>query len=54
LLVINNTHGRPAHIDDISPNMKVIFLLSNTKSYIQPVDQGIIANHKNLLSKENI
>jgi len=54
LLVIDNTHGHPAHIDDICPNMKVTFLLSNTKSYRQPMDQGIVANHKKLLSKMNI
>jgi len=34
--------------------MKVKFLLSNTKSYLQSMDQGIIANYKNLLSKKNI
>jgi hypothetical protein len=44
LLIIDNAHAYPEHLDDNCPNVKVMVLPPYTKSSFQLVDQGIIAN----------
>ena len=46
LLIIDNAPSHPAHLADLHPNVKVIFLPPNTTSLIQPMDQGDIAAFK--------
>lgn len=46
LLTLDNAPGHPAHLNDVHPNVKVMFLPPNTASLVQPMDQGAIANFK--------
>lgn len=46
LLILDNAPSHPAHLADLHPNVKVIFLPPNTTSLIQPMDQGVIAAFK--------
>uniref|UniRef100_K7F9R4 HTH CENPB-type domain-containing protein n=1 Tax=Pelodiscus sinensis TaxID=13735 RepID=K7F9R4_PELSI len=46
LLLLDNAPGHPNTLDDMHPNVKVVFLPPNTTSLIQPMDQGVIASFK--------
>lgn len=46
LLILDSAPGHPAHLNDVHPNVKVMFLPPNTTSLIQPMDQGVIVNFK--------
>lgn len=46
LLLIDNAPGHPIFSDDISENIKVVFMPPNTTSILQPMDQGVISNFK--------
>ncbi|XP_072000501.1 tigger transposable element-derived protein 1-like [Engystomops pustulosus] len=46
LLLLDNAPGHPNTLDDMHPNVKVVFLPPNTTSIIQPMDQGVIASFK--------
>ncbi|XP_018099221.1 tigger transposable element-derived protein 1-like [Xenopus laevis] len=46
LLVLDNAPGHPNTLDDIDPNVKVVFLPPNTTSLLQPMGQGVIASFK--------
>ena len=46
LLLVNNAPRHPRDLKVAHPNIKVIFLVPNTTSLIQPLDQGIIATFK--------
>lgn len=39
-LVIDNAPGHPLFIDDLNPNIKIVFLPLNATDFIQPMDQG--------------
>jgi hypothetical protein len=43
LIILDNTPSHPPTVSEQSPNTKVIFLLPNTTSLLQPLDQGVIA-----------
>jgi hypothetical protein len=46
LIIIDNTPGYPAHLDDFHANVKVVFLPPNTTLILQPMHQGVIAIFK--------
>ncbi|XP_064120422.1 tigger transposable element-derived protein 1-like [Macrobrachium nipponense] len=46
LLVLDNAPGHPTHLDDLHPNVRVVFLPPNTTPLIQPMDQGAISTFK--------
>ncbi|XP_038669700.1 tigger transposable element-derived protein 1-like [Scyliorhinus canicula] len=46
LLLLDNCPGHPINLDDLSENVKVIFLPPNVTSLIQPMTQGAIAAFK--------
>jgi hypothetical protein len=46
LLILDNAPGHPIHLEDISPNVKVVYLPPNTTSLLQPMDQEAISNFK--------
>ena len=46
LIVLDNAPSHPIYIDDLSDNLKFIFIPPNTTSVIQPMDQGVISNFK--------
>jgi hypothetical protein len=46
LLLLDNAPGHPPSIADIDEKINVMFLPPNTKSLIQPMDQGVIATFK--------
>ena len=46
LLLLDNAPGHPATLDDLHPNVKVVYLPPNTTSILQPMDQGVIASFK--------
>nr|XP_006114880.1 tigger transposable element-derived protein 1-like [Pelodiscus sinensis] len=46
LLLLDNSPGHPSCLTDLSENICVLFLLPNTTSLIQPLDQGAIAAFK--------
>ena len=48
LLLLDNAPAHPKHIDDLHPDVKVVYLPKNTTSVLQPMDQGVIANFKAL------
>lgn len=48
LLLLVSTRGHPVHIDDLHPNVKVIYLPPNTSAILQPMDQGAMATFKAL------
>ncbi|GFX87780.1 tigger transposable element-derived protein 1 [Trichonephila clavipes] len=51
LLIVDNAASHP-QLEH--PNVKLVFLLPNTTSLIQPLDQGIIATFKKYYIKNNI
>ncbi|CAM5156970.1 unnamed protein product [Natator depressus] len=46
LLILDNASGHPTILDDMHPDMKVVFLPPNTTSLLQSITQGIIASFK--------
>jgi DDE superfamily endonuclease./Tc5 transposase DNA-binding domain./CENP-B N-terminal DNA-binding domain. len=46
LLVLDNAPGHPAHLNDLHPNVRVMFLPPNSTSLIQPMNQGIVTVFK--------
>jgi hypothetical protein len=46
LILVDNAPGHPVYLDNISDNVKVMFLPPNTTSIIQPMDQGVISTFK--------
>lgn len=46
LLLMDNAPGHPIYSDDISENIKIVFMPPNTTSIIQPMDQGVISIFK--------
>merc|ERR1711915_356416 len=42
LLLVDNAGGHGKQIEDLHPNVKIMFLPKNTTSLIQPMDQGVI------------
>ncbi|XP_019335264.1 tigger transposable element-derived protein 1-like [Alligator mississippiensis] len=46
LLILDNAPGHPTILDDMHPDIKVVFLPHNTTSLLQPMDQGVIASFK--------
>ncbi|XP_041053574.1 tigger transposable element-derived protein 1-like [Carcharodon carcharias] len=46
LLLLDNCPGHPINLDDLSENVKVIFLPPNVNSLLQPMAQGVIAAFK--------
>ncbi|XP_072270768.1 tigger transposable element-derived protein 1-like [Pyxicephalus adspersus] len=46
LLLLDNAPGHTSTLDDMHPNVKVVFLPPNTTSLLQPMDQGVIASFK--------
>ena len=46
LLILDNAPGHPPYLDDLDPDVKVVYLPPNTTSLLQPMDQGVIANFK--------
>ncbi|XP_049294140.1 tigger transposable element-derived protein 1-like [Anopheles funestus] len=46
LLLLDNVHGHPTELNDLHPNIEVIFLPPRTTCLLQPMDQGIIATLK--------
>jgi hypothetical protein len=45
-LIVDNAPRHPHFIGDLHPNIKVVFLTPNTTSWIQRMDQGVIAAFK--------
>lgn len=46
LLIVVSAPRHPFFIGDRRPNVKVVFLPSNTTSLIKPLDEGVIAAFK--------
>ena len=46
LILVDNTPGHPRNLKVTHPNGEVTFLLPNTTSPIQPLDQGVISTFK--------
>ena len=46
LLLLDNAPGHPQHLDDLHPDVKVVYLPKNTTSILQPMDQGAISAFK--------
>lgn len=44
LLVLDNAPGYPLQLNDMHPNGKVVYLLANTTSLLQPTGQGVNAS----------
>jgi hypothetical protein len=51
LLLLDNAPGNSPHIYDIDDNMTIMFLLLDTPSLIQPMNQGSITTFKRCLWK---
>ena len=48
ILLLDNAPGHPQHLDDLNPDVKVVYLPKNTTAILQPMDQGAIATFKAL------
>lgn len=46
LVLIDNAPSHPVYLDELSENVKFVFLPANTTPIIQPMDQGVISNFK--------
>ncbi|KAM6452654.1 tigger transposable element-derived protein 1-like isoform 3-T3 [Liasis olivaceus] len=46
LLLLDNAPGHPPHLDDLHPDVKVVYLPQNTTPFLQPMDQGAVATFK--------
>jgi len=46
LVLLDNAPSHPLYIQDLSENVKFVFLPPNTTSLIQPMDQGVISTFK--------
>ena len=45
-MILDNAQGHPTNLCDLNENVQITFLLPNTTSLIQPMDQGVIATFK--------
>ncbi|XP_049276770.1 tigger transposable element-derived protein 1-like [Anopheles funestus] len=48
ILLLDNAPGHPAELDNIDPDVKILFLPPRTTSLLQPMDQGVIAALKSI------
>jgi len=46
LIIIDNAPSHPIYLNDLSDNLKFLFMPPNTTSLIQPMDQGVISAFK--------
>ncbi|XP_051868769.1 tigger transposable element-derived protein 1-like [Pristis pectinata] len=46
LLILDNAPCHPLNLNDLSNNVRVEYLATDTASLLQPMDQGVIANFK--------
>uniref|UniRef100_A0A670ZKQ9 Tigger transposable element-derived protein 1-like n=1 Tax=Pseudonaja textilis TaxID=8673 RepID=A0A670ZKQ9_PSETE len=46
LLLLNNAPGYPLHLDNVHPDVKVVYLPKNTSPFLQPMDQGAVSTFK--------
>lgn len=46
ILLLDNVPGHPQHLDDLHPNVKVVYLPKNTTAILQPMEQGAITTFK--------
>lgn len=46
LVLVDNAPGHPVHVDELSENVKFVFLPPKTISVIQPMDQGELSTFK--------
>ncbi|XP_064092997.1 tigger transposable element-derived protein 1-like isoform X2 [Macrobrachium nipponense] len=46
LLVLDSAPCHPTNLNDLNPNVKVVYLPPNTTSVLQPMDKGVITNFK--------
>lgn len=46
LILLDNAPSHPVDLDELSENIKFVFLPPNTTALIQPMDQGVISNFK--------
>ncbi|XP_026576844.1 tigger transposable element-derived protein 1-like isoform X1 [Pseudonaja textilis] len=46
LLLLSNTPGYPLHLDNVHPDVKVVYLPKNTSPFLQPMDQGAVSTFK--------
>ncbi|XP_049288852.1 tigger transposable element-derived protein 1-like [Anopheles funestus] len=46
LLLVDNAPGHPIELNELHPNVEVVFLPPRTTSLLQPMDQGVIATLK--------
>ncbi|XP_059583233.1 tigger transposable element-derived protein 1-like [Alligator mississippiensis] len=46
ILLLDNAPGHPQHLDDLHPDVEVVYLPKNTTAILQPMDQGAIATFK--------
>ncbi|XP_023706958.1 tigger transposable element-derived protein 1 isoform X2 [Cryptotermes secundus] len=46
LLVLDNAPGHPAHLNDLHPNIRVMFLPPSSTSLMQPMNQGVLTIFK--------
>ncbi|KAM9036964.1 tigger transposable element-derived protein 1 [Sarcophilus harrisii] len=54
LLILDSAPCHPAHLDDLSANIRVEFLPKNTSALIQPMNQGVIATFKAFYLKRTL
>lgn len=46
LLLVDNAPSHPVNLDQLNPNVKVMFMAPNTTALVQPMDQGVIVTFK--------
>ncbi|XP_028659019.1 tigger transposable element-derived protein 1-like [Erpetoichthys calabaricus] len=46
ILLLDNASGHPRHLDDLHPDVKVVYLPKNTTAVLRPMDQGAITTFK--------
>ena len=46
MLIVDNEPRHPAHLDDIHPNVTIVFLYQKTTSLLQPMDDRVTVRCK--------
>lgn len=46
ILLLDNASGHPQNIEDLHPDVKIIYLPKNTTAILQPMNQGAVATFK--------
>lgn len=54
LLIIDNATGHSPNLDNLHPDIKVLFTPPNTTALIQPMNQGVIASFKAYYARRTI